>query len=516
MAASQAVAVLALAGVLAAGSAGCSPGDGEEAAAGASGGGSGGGAGGDKPALKSRIRPPAAFDATAGWEIQARWLAPEQPFPYAVSPKSGRIAYLEKGRDDFTLKVRDAAGELLASARPWKSPQVTEDQIASKPGSFPAVPVITLVSGGAREYFAVWMAGKKAEDELHEARSVVSVAFYPVDASGENVAPSGTADVGVEHDRVYVFPGSAGIVVSHEIGDTHLISPDGKVSVSGETAKVRIGNQAVDPDPAFAYAGRSGLITNAEEQNDPYEGGGFGAAGGWHSTQVAPPGAAPQPPEFGAIGGEATENKHAVDAEALASDPAADRIWVAYEGRNSIVRFGPTLVEGESVSPPAMRRWSSNGGPEALARLPDGRFLVLQEGRPDWSEQRHEALLFPGDPVEGAAPVEFRYAPPAGYRPVDAAPLPDGRVLILHRAVTLGLPYAFAVRIAVADPEEIRAGEVWRGREIGAIAAPLPADNFEGIAAVPRADGSVTVWLISDDNNAALQRTLLYRLRWTP
>lgn len=232
--------------------------------------------------------------------------------------------------------------------------------------------------------------------------------------------------------------------------------------------------------------------------------------------RFAPPGAAPSVPELGAIGGEATENKHAVDAEALASDPAADRIWVAYEGRNSIVRFGPTLVEGESVSPPAMRRWSSNGGPEGLARLPDGRFLVLQEGRPDWSEQRHEALLFPGDPVEGAAPVEFRYAPPAGYRPVDAAPLPDGRVLILHRAVTLGLPYAFAVRIAVADPEEIRAGEVWRGREIGAIAAPLPADNFEGIAAVPRADGSVTVWLISDDNNAALQRTLLYRLRWTP
>lgn len=232
--------------------------------------------------------------------------------------------------------------------------------------------------------------------------------------------------------------------------------------------------------------------------------------------RFAPPGANPQPPEFGAIGGDATENKHAVDAEALASDPAVDRIWVAYEGRNSIVRFGPALVEGESVSPPAMRRWSSNGGPEGLARLSDGRFLVLQEGRPDWSVPHQEALLFPSDPLEGAAPVQFRYAPPAGYRPVDAAPLPDGRVLILHRAVALGLPYAFAVRIAVADPNAIRAGEVWRGREIGAIAAPLPADNFEGIAAVAGADGSVTVWLISDDNNAALQRTLLYRLRWTP
>lgn len=232
--------------------------------------------------------------------------------------------------------------------------------------------------------------------------------------------------------------------------------------------------------------------------------------------RFAPPGAAPRAPEFGAIGGDVAGDKRAVDAEALAGDAARERIWVAYEGRNSIVRFDADLVEGQSVSPPAMQGWSSNSGPETLARLSDGRFLVLQEGRPDWSEQHHEALLFPGDPVEGAAPVEFRYAPPAGYRPVDATPLPDGRVLILHRAVTLGLPYAFAVRIAVADPDEIRAGEVWRGREIGAIAAPLPADNFEGIAAVPRADGSVTVWLISDDNNAALQRTLLYRLRWAP
>ncbi|MFD0901907.1 hypothetical protein [Actinomadura sediminis] len=292
MAASKTVAALALVGVLAMGSAGCSPSGGEEAA-GASGGGDGGGAVIDKPALKSRIQPPAAFDATAGWEIQARWLAPEQPFPYAVSVTSGRIAYLEKGRDDFTLKVRDAAGKLLATSQPWKSPQVTEDQMASKPGSFPAVPVITLVSGGAREYFAVWMAGRKAKDELHEARPVISVVFYPVAASGGNIAPSGSADVDVEDDRRYVFPGSAGIVVSHEIGDTHLVSPDGKVSVFGEQAKVRIGNNAVDPDPAFAYAGHSGLITNAEEQNDPYEGGGFGAAGGWHSTQVAPPGAAP-------------------------------------------------------------------------------------------------------------------------------------------------------------------------------------------------------------------------------
>lgn len=232
--------------------------------------------------------------------------------------------------------------------------------------------------------------------------------------------------------------------------------------------------------------------------------------------RFAPPGAAPRPPEFGAIGGDVADDKRAVDAEALASDPARNRFWVAFEGRNSIVRFGPGLVEGEGVAPSAMRGWSSNSGPESLARLSDGRFLVIEEGRPGWSRQTNTALLFAGDPVEGGESTVFRYAPPEGYRPVDAAPLPDGRVLILHRKVTLGLPYAFAMRIAVADPHTIRAGEVWRGREIAAIAAPLPSDNFEGIATVPHADGSITVWLISDDNQAALQRTLLYRLRWTP
>lgn len=232
--------------------------------------------------------------------------------------------------------------------------------------------------------------------------------------------------------------------------------------------------------------------------------------------RFAPPGAAPHPPEFGVIGGDIAGDKRAVDAEALAGDAERDRIWVAYEGRNSIVRFGPGLSKGEAAAPHAMRAWSSNSGPETLARLPDGRFLVIEEGQPRWSQRSHAALLFPDDPVDGAESIAFRYAPPAGYRPVDATPLPDGRVLILHRKVALGLPYSFSVRIAVADPAAIRPGEVWRGREIGAIAAPLPTDNFEGIAAVPRADGSVTVWLISDDNNAALQRTLLYRLRWAP
>ena len=232
--------------------------------------------------------------------------------------------------------------------------------------------------------------------------------------------------------------------------------------------------------------------------------------------RFAPPGAAKRVPRFGAVGGDVEQRKYAVDIEALASDPARAHIWAAYERSNAIVRFGPDLLEGVESAPPAMRDWSGNSGPETLARLADGRFLAIEEGPPDRPRRDYRALLFPGDPVEGGEPAAFRYAPPEGYNAVDGASLPDGRVLILNRRVVLGLPYSFEIVIVVADPREIRAGEVWRGHEIGSIAAPLPVDNFEGIATVPRADGSVTVWLISDDNNSAFQRTLLYRLRWMP
>jgi hypothetical protein len=47
-------------------------------------------------------------------------------------------------------------------------------------------------------------------------------------------------------------------------------------------------------------------------------------------------------------------------------------------------------------------------------------------------------------------------------------------------------------------------------------APPLTTDNYEGIAALPRPDGSVRFYLISDDNFSRLQRTLLLAFDWSP
>ncbi|HUQ13005.1 MAG TPA: esterase-like activity of phytase family protein [Novosphingobium sp.] len=207
-----------------------------------------------------------------------------------------------------------------------------------------------------------------------------------------------------------------------------------------------------------------------------------------------------------------TASKRERDCEAVARDPASGSVWAAYEQTNTIVRYGAEGAVTGRARPAAMRAWPANRGPEAMARLGDGRFVVLGEVR---VHGRHRALRFDRDPVEGGTPVPFEYAPPAGFRPTDMAVLPDGRVVVLNRELLF--PWRFRAALTVLDPSEIRPGKVWRGREIARLGPAGPADNYEGLAVVPRGDGRVTLWLISDDNQAALvQRTLLLKLVWTP
>ena len=214
--------------------------------------------------------------------------------------------------------------------------------------------------------------------------------------------------------------------------------------------------------------------------------------------------------------GRTARKKALIDIESLTRDPETGRIWVGYEGTNTIERLEGDLSKPKDVRPAGMRGWSSNSGPEALVRLANGYFIVISEGRESYWGSDYPALLFEGDPVEEPGTGLFRFEPPAGYRPVDMAQLPDGRVLILLRKLVLGLPPTFHVKLVLADPADIAAQDTWRGQEIATITDPKLADNYEGLAIAPREDHAVDLWLISDDNNATIQRTLLLKLKWRP
>ncbi|MFD4321203.1 hypothetical protein [Streptomyces sp. NPDC058548] len=282
-----------LTGALLCGLSACSSDSGASGSGAASGGGAanGSGAGGTNSApLSSTIAAPSAFDASAGWEVEAEWLPQGQPLPYAVSQKAGTVAHLDKTGQGYVLTVREAAsGKALSTSKPWQGPKPTEEQADETSGAL-AVPQIALISGRDREYFAVWARGEARKDELHEYKEVVSVAFYPAEASGKDMAPVGAGIAEApdgEFDRPSVLPGPGGLVVTSYGGDSILVSVDGRVHDTSD-AKVSLNGESVDPYYLMSFPSSKGLVTNGD---DVFGGdGGFGADGGWQSTRVAPPG----------------------------------------------------------------------------------------------------------------------------------------------------------------------------------------------------------------------------------
>lgn len=204
-----------------------------------------------------------------------------------------------------------------------------------------------------------------------------------------------------------------------------------------------------------------------------------------------------------------------IDLESLARDPATGTLWAGFENDNVVMRFAPDGTRRINA-PPAMAEWSANSGAETMERLADGRFLVIAEGPEDGSDTLHQGLMYPGDPLGPGKPRAFRFAAPAGYDPVDAAQVPDGRVLILLRRVEYALPPRFDTAIAIADPRGIRPGQPWRARIIQRMSGGMLADNFEGIAFVPSPDDPArgALWVIADDNFSVFQRSLLIRFDW--
>lgn len=196
------------------------------------------------------------------------------------------------------------------------------------------------------------------------------------------------------------------------------------------------------------------------------------------------------------------------DSEGIAYDPVSGRVWVSYEHAHAIRRFPPSLARVDGlVRPQAMRDWPSNKGVEALIRLPDGGFLAFAEGGPD--DGIYPAIAYSGDPVErGTRSFGFRYEPAEGYRITDGTVLPDGQLLLLERRI--GLPEGFTAKLLLLDPTTIREGAIVSGKVIATLAPPLLVDNMEGIT-VTREGEQTIVWLVSDNNFNAIQRTLLMK-----
>jgi hypothetical protein len=200
------------------------------------------------------------------------------------------------------------------------------------------------------------------------------------------------------------------------------------------------------------------------------------------------------------------DRKTMLDSESLFIDRARGTAWVGLERTNQLWRFDHELTRLEArYAPAALRDWPSGRGPEAMARLADGRIIILAEGGREDS-RRNRAVMLAGAPGTSSGPATRFFYDSQGKGAVsDAAPLPDGRILIVHRKV--GWNPVFTTTVAIADPHDIRPNAVLRSRTIGVVPPGL-ADNFEG-AALTVENGRTWLWLVSDNNFQSWQRSLL-------
>ncbi|MBV8687487.1 MAG: esterase-like activity of phytase family protein [Alphaproteobacteria bacterium] len=227
---------------------------------------------------------------------------------------------------------------------------------------------------------------------------------------------------------------------------------------------------------------------------------------GWMIRFPVPEGRSPVKARIAPLaeGPGSADSKEERDIEGMWAE--GDDVWLSFERSNALWRFRrPGFHAVSSARPPAMRRWPSNRGGEALVGLRGGRFLLFSEGRGEGGP----ALLFDGDPARPGTPARaLTYTPPRGYRATDAGRLPDGRILVLNRrfAWLEGVTAKLAL-LRRAGPGRLDA------EEIADFRAPIATDNLEALS-VTQEGGRTIVWIASDDNYNPLQRTLLMKFAW--
>lgn len=196
------------------------------------------------------------------------------------------------------------------------------------------------------------------------------------------------------------------------------------------------------------------------------------------------------------------------DAESLARLPDGS-LLVGFERWHRIRRFASPAAPGQFFpAPPGLENAPGNEALETLTTLSDGRLLAIEEGRDDDTPRR--AWL---GGASGWMALSYQAAP--GFRPTDAAGLPSGApsaggALVLERS--FGPWRGFGARIAYLSAADLAAatpGGTLRPAEVARLEPPLLVDNYEAIAVARRPQGGLYVFLASDDNFNALQRTLL-------
>ncbi len=215
-----------------------------------------------------------------------------------------------------------------------------------------------------------------------------------------------------------------------------------------------------------------------------------------------------------AIGGETLTRGSDRDAEGLAlvdGSPAQGSVLISFERHHRIGRFdvgakGLSATKSLVALPAGMKRMHSNSGLEAIAVLRGGpnkgSLVAFAENLPD-AAGNHTGWIW----INGEA-QEFHLSNAGDFDITDAAPLPDGSLLVLERRFRWS--EGVKARLRLVRRQQLRAGALIEGEPLFDAGNGQEIDNMEGLAVHSGPGGEIVVTMISDDNfNKGLQRTLL-------
>lgn len=196
------------------------------------------------------------------------------------------------------------------------------------------------------------------------------------------------------------------------------------------------------------------------------------------------------------------------DAEGLAA--LGTGFLVSFERVDRVMHYpqadnGATLLPPEIIPmPDALSEAAFNKGLEGLAVLASGQVLALTERTYAGRGHIRGWIIDPAD-AEEAAPV--RLAEKDGFSLTDLARLPNGDVLTLERRYSRAAGPAMQIRRIPGAL--IRAGARLDGPVLARLTVEHTIDNMEGLAVRTDGLGRIHLYIVSDDNYHALQRTLL-------
>jgi len=219
-------------------------------------------------------------------------------------------------------------------------------------------------------------------------------------------------------------------------------------------------------------------------------------------------------PLLGADGKPLRDNSQR-DCEAMAlvkGNIKKGTAYVSFERKHRIarypfdaLRFGPP--SGAIGLPAGAKAMSSNRGIEAMAIVSAGRLkgtlVAFAEGNSTGTGNLQGWLI--GGPTPGKITLKRL----GGFDVTDAAPLPDGGIVVLERRFRFS--EGVKMRIRRIDARELKRGALIAGEVLLEANDSLNIDNMEGIAAHRGASGEIVLTLISDDNFSPLQRTLIFQ-----